>query len=134
MSIPQIGSISRITDAEKHAQAEQFFERSIDAESRASRALQEMFEAHQPSVWCLGHFHINRKFLSGKTRFRCLSELAGFEVVRIECSMIRALRNRAAQQNIPIIRFTNVAHGTSGIEGKLRKLRVGEMGKASHRS
>ena len=30
-------------------------------ESRTSLALQLMLQAHQPSAWCLGHFHINRE-------------------------------------------------------------------------
>ena len=47
-----------------------------DVESRTSRALREMFEAHQPSAWHFGHFHINREFVIGETKFRCLAELA----------------------------------------------------------
>jgi hypothetical protein len=37
-----------------------------------------MFEAHQPSAWRFGRFHINRKFSIGETKFRCLAEMAGF--------------------------------------------------------
>jgi hypothetical protein len=35
-----------------------------------------MFKAHQPSAWYFGHFHINREFVIGETKFRCLAELA----------------------------------------------------------
>jgi hypothetical protein len=49
-------------------------------ESRTSKVLQEMFEAHRPSAWYFGHFHINREFLIGKTTFRCLGEMAVYEV------------------------------------------------------
>jgi len=35
-----------------------------------------MFEAHQPSAWYFGHFHINREFLIGETKFRCLAEMS----------------------------------------------------------
>jgi hypothetical protein len=40
-----------------------------------------MFEAHQSFAWYFGHFHINREFLIGKTQFRCLAEMAAFDVV-----------------------------------------------------
>ncbi len=53
-----------------------FLSKQIDLESRTSKALQEMFEAHRPSMWYFGHFHINREFVIGETRFRCLAELA----------------------------------------------------------
>ena len=52
-----------------------FLSKQIDVESRTSRALQEMFEAHQPSAWYFGHFHINREFLIRETKFRCLAEM-----------------------------------------------------------
>jgi hypothetical protein len=50
-------------------------------ENVASAARQEMFEAHRPSAWYFGHFHLNREFLIGETKFRCFAEMAGFEVV-----------------------------------------------------
>jgi hypothetical protein len=59
-----------------------------DVESRTSRALQEMFEAHQPSVWYFGHFHVNREFLIGETKFRCLAEMVRFEVVSCDSSVV----------------------------------------------
>ncbi len=62
------------------------------------RALQEMFEAHQPSVWCLGHFHINREFLIGDTKFRCLAEMAGFEVVSCDSSGVWLLPGLARKR------------------------------------
>jgi hypothetical protein len=58
-----------------------FLSKHGDAESRTSRALQEMFEAHRPSMWYFGRFHINREFSIGETKFHCLAEMAGFEVV-----------------------------------------------------
>jgi hypothetical protein len=39
-----------------------------------------MFEAHQPSAWYFGHFHINREFVIAQTTFRCLGEMAVYEV------------------------------------------------------
>jgi hypothetical protein len=53
-----------------------FLSKQIDLESRTSRALQEMFEAYQPSAWYFGHFHINREFVIGETKFRCSAELS----------------------------------------------------------
>jgi hypothetical protein len=43
----------------------------------------EMFEAHQPSASYFGHFHINRDFSIGETKFRCLAEMFVFDVLRI---------------------------------------------------
>src|SRR4029450_10250755 len=40
------------------------------------RAQQEVFEAHQPSAWYFGHFHVNREFLIGGAKFRCLAEMS----------------------------------------------------------
>jgi len=45
--------------------------------------LQEMFESHQPSAWYLGHFHINREFLIGGTKFRCLAGMASCPMRRL---------------------------------------------------
>jgi len=53
-----------------------FLNKHGDVESRTSRALQEMFEVHQPSVWYFGHFHIDSDFLIGGTKFHCLAEMA----------------------------------------------------------
>jgi hypothetical protein len=52
-------------------------------ESRTSLALQEMFEAHQPSAWCFGHFHVKREFLIGETKFRCLAGMAISQVSEV---------------------------------------------------
>jgi|SRR5712671_6479706 len=60
-----------------------FLNKHGDVESRTSKALQEMFEAHQPSVWYFGHFHINREFLIGETKFRCLAEMAISQVSEV---------------------------------------------------
>jgi Icc-related predicted phosphoesterase len=65
-----------------------FLNKHGDVESRTSRALQEMLEAHRPSIWYFGHFHINREFLIGKTQFRCLAEMAAFEVVSCDSSVV----------------------------------------------
>jgi hypothetical protein len=65
-----------------------FLNKHGDVESRMSLALQEMFEAHQPSAWYFGHFHINREFLIGETKFRCLAEMAEFEIVSCDSSVV----------------------------------------------
>jgi Calcineurin-like phosphoesterase len=65
-----------------------YLSKQIDLESRTSRALQEMFQAHQPSAWYFGHFHLNREFLIGETKFRCLTEMAAFEVVSCDSSVV----------------------------------------------
>jgi predicted phosphodiesterase len=65
-----------------------FLNKHGDVESRTSRALQEMFEAHQPSVWCFGHFHVNREFVICETKFRCSAEMAAFEVVSCDSSVV----------------------------------------------
>jgi hypothetical protein len=51
-----------------------FLSKEGDSESRTSRALQEMSEAHQPQAWYFGYFHINREFVVGETKFRCLAD------------------------------------------------------------
>jgi Icc-related predicted phosphoesterase len=65
-----------------------FLNKHGDVESRTSRALQEMLEAHQPSVWYFGHFHINREFSIGGTKFHCLAEMAKFEFVSCDSSVV----------------------------------------------
>src|SRR6266481_7365103 len=62
--------------------------RPAPVESRTSLALQEMFEAHQPSAWYFGHFHINREFATGEPKFRCSAEMAAFEVVSCDSSVV----------------------------------------------
>jgi hypothetical protein len=42
-----------------------------------------MFEAHQPFAWYFGHFHVNREFVIGETKFRCLAEMNVFDVPAI---------------------------------------------------
>ena len=65
-----------------------FLNKHGDVESRTSRALQEMFEAHRPSMWYFGHFHINRELLIGETKFRCFAEMGGLEVVSCDSSVV----------------------------------------------
>ena len=65
-----------------------FLNKHGDVESRTSLALQEMFEAHRPSMWYFGHFHINREFVIGETNFNCLAEMAAFEVVSSDSSVV----------------------------------------------
>jgi hypothetical protein len=65
-----------------------FLNKHDDVESRTSGALQEMLEAHQPSAWYFGNFHINREFLIGGTKFRCLAEMATFEVVSCDSCVV----------------------------------------------
>jgi len=69
-----------------------FLNKHGDVESRTSRALQEMFEAHQPSAWCFGHFHINRDFLIGETKLRCLAEIAVSQVSEVFFSAPEGIR------------------------------------------
>jgi predicted phosphodiesterase len=42
--------------------------------SRTNQLLQAMFELHNPSYWCFGHFHHTRKFIIHKTAFQCLGK------------------------------------------------------------
>jgi Calcineurin-like phosphoesterase len=65
-----------------------FLNKHGDVESRTSKVLQEMFKAHQPSAWYFGHFHVNREFSIGETKFRCLAEMARFEVVSCDSSVL----------------------------------------------
>jgi hypothetical protein len=53
-----------------------FLNKHGNVESRTSNALQDLVEAHPPSAWYFGHFHLNREFLIGETKFRCLTEMA----------------------------------------------------------
>jgi hypothetical protein len=53
-----------------------FLSKQIDLESRTSHLLQEMFEAHQPSAWYFGRFHVNQEFLIGETKVYCLADMA----------------------------------------------------------
>lgn len=50
-------------------------------QSRTSRALQRMFEAHKPKVWFFGHYHINRVLEVEGTKFVCLAELSQGEIL-----------------------------------------------------
>lgn len=49
--------------------------------SRTCQAMQAMFEAHQPDLWVFGHYHINRRFMIGRTSFQCLGELQILDVI-----------------------------------------------------
>ena len=48
--------------------------------SFTSKLLEELFTIHQPKLWVFGHFHNNREFKIGKTKFRCLDELATYKI------------------------------------------------------
>lgn len=50
------------------------------ADTRTSQALQQMFESHEPELWVFGHYHVNREFQIGHTKFRCLAELSMMEI------------------------------------------------------
>jgi hypothetical protein len=53
-----------------------------------------MLEAHRPSAWYFRHFYINREFLIGETKFRCLVEMS-------ECNASQDSRFDAAIQFSP---------------------------------
>ena len=42
--------------------------------SRTREMLQQMFNAHQPSVWYFGHHHVDKTITVGPTRFVCVGE------------------------------------------------------------
>ena len=67
----------------KEVNGSYFLNKHGDMASRTSKALQEGLEAHQPSAWHFGHFHINREFLTGETQFRCLAETAISQVSEV---------------------------------------------------
>src|SRR2546426_303487 len=74
--------------------------RPTPVKSRTSRALQEMFVAHEPSAWYFGHFHIDRQFLTGEDDVSLLGgdgRIRG-RVVRFECRMISCAEPGAAQK------------------------------------
>ena len=50
------------------------------ANSRTARALQVMFEKHQPEHWVFGHYHIRKDFELNGTQFHCLPELGAWSV------------------------------------------------------
>jgi len=47
-----------------------------------------MFETHHPSAWYFGHFHINKEFFIGETKFRRPAEMAGLEIVSCDSSVV----------------------------------------------
>lgn len=52
---------------------------AMPAPSRTQRALQTMFEAHQPEFWLFGHYHLSTDWVAEGTRFVCLAELEARE-------------------------------------------------------
>ncbi len=51
--------------------------------TRTSEALDQMFQAHQPKRWLLGHYHRDMDFIVGKTQFSCIGELC-YRDIKIE--------------------------------------------------
>jgi hypothetical protein len=51
-----------------------FLAKAADANSRTSRALQMMLDAHQPEQWIFGHYHVDKEFYAPgcSTKFRCV--------------------------------------------------------------
>lgn len=47
---------------------------------RTERALQAMFEIHQPDIWVFGHFHRDTAIRMNGTRFICLNALQMIEI------------------------------------------------------
>jgi hypothetical protein len=72
-----------------------FMNKHGDVESRTVRALQEMFEAHQPSVWHFGHFHINREFLIGSVAWRRWPDSRSCRAIRVAYGYFLALHENA---------------------------------------
>ena len=52
--------------------------------------------------WCLGHFHINREFLIGDTRFRCLGgdDSMSCRAIRVSYDSVRGVRGRSARDTL----------------------------------
>lgn len=49
-------------------------------QSRTAQALQSMFEFHQPEEWVFGHYHVNKSFEMGGTKFTCVNELSQYQL------------------------------------------------------
>ena len=76
------------TDAAKYLLSGGFRpEKAECANTRTSKALQQMYEAHQPDYWLFGHYHRDLEFTlvkdnePHKTRFICLNELSVQEIL-----------------------------------------------------
>ena len=48
--------------------------------SATGKLLQRMYEAHQPDLWCFGHYHHDWHYREDNTDFRCVGELSFFDV------------------------------------------------------
>lgn len=44
-------------------------------ENMTNWALGELYNIHQPKIWCHGHYHLSKTTVYGDTKFVCLSEL-----------------------------------------------------------
>ena len=44
------------------------------------RALQSLFEIHQPKIWIFGHYHVSWSKIINNTEFRCLNELECYDI------------------------------------------------------
>lgn len=47
--------------------------------SRTAKALQTMFNIHEPDLWVFGHYHLDKTIHRGRTKFVCLAELSTYE-------------------------------------------------------
>lgn len=43
-------------------------------------ALGELYNIHQPKLWCHGHYHLSKTTVYGDTKFVCLNELETYEI------------------------------------------------------
>lgn len=43
-------------------------------------ALGELYNIHQPKIWCHGHYHLSKTTVYGDTKFICLNELETYEI------------------------------------------------------
>ena len=49
-------------------------------QNRTSWALQELFNIHQPKLWCHGHYHVSKTTTINNTKFVCLNELETYQI------------------------------------------------------
>lgn len=49
-------------------------------ETRTGKALQRMFEVHQPDQWLFGHYHFDTTFTVMNTKFTCINSLSTCEI------------------------------------------------------
>ena len=56
-------------------QSQAWYKESTVNPTRTGQALSAMFEAFQPKIWCIGHWHTDYEKIIKGTRFICINEL-----------------------------------------------------------